>query len=80
MVKEQSFTDKCKKANISYNTALSYRRDHPELTYEQIFEYYLHKDKEPLTKKCERLGLNYEQVRGLSKEKFSVAVYNINTD
>ena len=62
-----SIKERCDRLELCYANVISYKRDHPELTYEQIFEYYLHKDKEPLTKKCERLGLNYEQVRGFKK-------------
>lgn len=62
-----SIKERCNRLELRYANVISYKRDHPELTYEQIFEYYLHKDKEPLTKKCERLGLNYEQVRGFKK-------------
>lgn len=39
--KNKIFKNKCKNANVEYSTALRYRKRHPELTDEQVIEYYI---------------------------------------
>ena len=58
-IRYESFKDKCKKANISYNTALIYRIDHPELTDEQVIQYYLTPKEQSFADKCKKANINY---------------------
>ena len=75
--KPMNIKEQCRLLGFNYANVVSYKSDHPELSYEQIFEYYLHKDKEPLTKKCERLGVNYEQVRGFKKTHKELSIEQV---
>ena len=58
-IRYESFKDKCKKANISYNNAITYRRNHPELTEEEVIQYYLAKE-QSFIDKCKKANINYE--------------------
>lgn len=68
----------CERLELNYSNVISYKIYHPELTYEQVFEYYMHKKyREPLRKICKRLELNYEQVRGFKKAHKELSIDEI---
>ena len=59
-----TFLEQCEQLGIKRGTAQAYRKAHPELTEEQILEYY--RDKEyntSFTEKCRRASGNYNTYR-----------------
>lgn len=63
-----TFKEKCSRANIRYNAAMAYKRRHPELTDEQVINYYKSKiySYKSSVEKCRQAGIShssYEQYR-----------------
>ena len=52
-----TFKDKCSQLGISLSAAYKYKFKHPELTDEQVLEYYL--NRETFSSKCNRFEINY---------------------
>ena len=55
-----TFLEQCEQLGVKRSTAQAYRKAHPELTEEQILEYYRNKESSiSFTEKCRRAGVNY---------------------
>ena len=71
-----TFKYKCEQEGLDYNTVKGYKRLHPELTDEQVINYYKKKyidnstkDKKlGLKKKCIEANVNYQQVWNCKKK------------
>ena len=71
-LKHNSFKQKCVNYGINYETARKYRRNHPNLTDEQIIDYYLHSnraknrvtsDGTSFRQKCDDFNIPYATAR-----------------
>lgn len=58
-----SFVYLCNQYNINPSTAYSYRRRHPELTNEQVIEYYLTPKAIPFKQLCIQYGVDWVEAR-----------------
>ena len=62
-IKKESFTSKCRRLGVTYGQYKYYERLHPDLTTEQIDEYFrqrLLNGKDSFKARCERAGVNYD--------------------
>lgn len=65
------FRKRCKEYQINFNTAYSYKKYHPELSDDQIFEYYLYEktDFKHLKELCLKEGFNYKTFLNFRRSK-----------
>lgn len=54
-----TFKQNCLQANINYNRAYNYKYKHPELTEEQVINYYL--TSVSFAEKCRQAGIEYRR-------------------
>ena len=54
-----TFKQKCLQANINYNRAYNYKYKHPELTEEQVINYYL--TSVSFAEKCRQADIEYRR-------------------
>lgn len=60
---QNNFKNKCKENNINYSKAIQYRQSHPELTDEQVIEYYKNKVyAESIAEVCRKYNVNANSV------------------
>lgn len=64
IVNHKEFKKKCIDAGINYNTAISYKYQHPTVKDEDIIKMYKDSSgrENSLLSKCSKLGLNYKKV------------------
>ena len=60
-----TFKEKCIQANIEYKRAYSYKYKHPELTEEQVLNYYL--TSVSFAEKCRQAGIGYRMASDYKK-------------
>lgn len=66
-----SFREKCKQNNINHNTAYDYKSHHPELSEDEVIDYYLnHKvDFKMIEHICDKVGANYRYYKKFRRER-----------
>ena len=61
-----SLRQKCIKCNVDYEKARKYKYRHPELTDEQVINYYMQKEKS-FRQKCIDYNVNYNTAKTFRK-------------
>ena len=64
LIDHKEFKEKCKKAGINYNTAVSYKYQHPKVDDDAIIEMYKTGSgrANSFISKCNKHGLNYKKL------------------
>lgn len=63
-----SFAEKCRQYNINEHNAQGYKQRHPELTDEQVIEYYLTPKKQSFQSLCEQYCIKYNTAFGYKRK------------